>query len=1092
MDYSIVRKYRDQVDIIGVNKLPPHTNYIPFYATKNKNYYHSLNGEWSFSYASNLNSIDLTKRDSIVVPSEWQIEGFGTPIYTNINYPYPFSKKDIPLIDSSKNPVGTYTRTFNYTKSDKCNLDYLFFGAVNGAFNLWLNDRYVGYSEGSMTPAEFDVTDIIMEGTNTVHVEVYRWCTGSYLEDQDMWRLSGIHRDVAIIEKPKVECFDIHSYAKFNDDYSEANLYTTIEIKGRLANEDYSLGVRLIDEKGDVIQEKSQAILGDDDTASSINTTVTSIVHMTLKDVKLWSHEIPNLYQIEVSLYRNQELVDLRSFAYGFRDIRIVGNQLHLNGEALLIKGVNRHEFHPEKGHAVTYDQTKEDIIILKRLNVNAIRTAHYPNAEWFYDLCDELGMLVMDECNLETHGLRGKIPVSKSEWMEPAVDRMRRMVVRDRNHPSIIIWSLGNEAGYGDVFRHMKAEALRLDQTRPIHYEGDHHLDISDFFSLMYATVEMTSDIGQAKSLRVAIGENHHLTGVKMKPEIYMKKPFILCEYAHAMGNSLGNFSDYMALFKAHKHLIGGFIWDYADQSILLKGDNGEAIWTYGGDFGDQPNDGNFCGNGIVFADRSYQPAAYEVQKVYQDYTFIYNNGRVLVRNDYLFKSVDGITFRGELLVNGKVLKTDSIEINGLAPKEEVMLDFYGWLIDNERLLVEQDVYVTCKVIENEGTGCYDVGHIYASEQFEIQKGNSKKLNKKDRIKARANEEVGKEVDAYVNEEVNNVDDEKANRERSLYSPSTFNIETIDSTVQIISGDVTVVYSKTSGYIMAISKGKNLLIKGPIYHNFWRDTIDNDYLYVLRDMFSFFDNKRLGTRWKRAMAKIKLTSSKVTVLNDRVDIHTRHKMPGIKGPITTIYRIYADGQIQVICDVTPKHDLIRFGQSMLFNKGLERISWYGRGPHENYIDRLTSAFVGIYEVNIKDMPHYYLRPQENGNRTGVRWLKLEDAEQQVLFEAGKEALNISAWPYTMAELEAATHVHELKAVVQSKEIGTVNNADEKVDGNPDNNADEKVDDNAIYQVNIDVGQRGVGGDIPAIAMLKEPYKMKKNKTYRLDYWINV
>ncbi|MDA3846772.1 MAG: hypothetical protein PF505_09580, partial [Vallitaleaceae bacterium] len=442
IDLKTLRRYRDQIDIIGVNKMPPHTNYMPFPTKKNNDHFISLNGEWLFRFSENDSKApldyykadyDASMWDTIVVPSEWEIEGYGTPIYTNIRYPYAFNLKDIPKIDNENNPSGNYIKTFTYHKYNFENHVYLNFSGVNGAFNCWLNGQYVGYSEGSMTPAEFDITSIIAEGENYIAVEVYKWCTGSYLEDQDMWRLAGIHREVAIITRPSIECFGIYCYADFSENFTKATLHTTIILSGEILKDiseeesgeksgdissDISgstsnnissdtsddmlyISVQLIDKNNSIISEtKKQYVQKSDGTDAA-----KSIQDIMIDHPILWSHEDPYLYTIKVSLYHHHTCIDVRSFSYGFREIKIEDSQLLLNGHPLLIKGVNRHECHPKKGHAVTYEQTKADILLLKQLNVNAIRTSHYPNQEFFYDLCDELGMLVMDECNLETHG---------------------------------------------------------------------------------------------------------------------------------------------------------------------------------------------------------------------------------------------------------------------------------------------------------------------------------------------------------------------------------------------------------------------------------------------------------------------------------------------------------------------------------------------------------------------------------------------------------------------------------------------------------------------------------------------------------------
>lgn len=1045
MNIKEVRGYHNDVSVIGKNKVIPHTNYIPEVPLAENEHIMSLDGEWLFKFTGNMKKLgdknpfleDTSGWGKINVPSEWQIEGFGTPIYTNVTYPYAFKLKGDPHIYPKHNTMGSYIKTFDYKQSSDSHV-FLNFAGVNGAFNCWLNDVYVGYSEGSFTPAEFDVTDTVLDGENVLKVEVYKWCTGSYLEDQDMWRLSGIHRSVTLIRRPKVELYDIYAFSTFDDDLSTANMNLEVMVKGNADLNHMTISTKLLNNEGQLVLEESTKFSNEVDRSKSLLNTIHQL-NIIVENPILWNHEVPYLYTVQVTLSMDDDIIDMRSFKYGFREVKIKDSQLFINNKSVLIKGVNRHEFHPEKGHAVSYEDTKADILLLKSLNVNAIRTSHYPNQEFFYDLCDELGMLVMDECNLETHGLRHKLPKSDAQWMMPSIDRMKRMVIRDRNHPSIFSWSLGNEAGYGDVFRAMKEATLKLDKTRPIHYEGDHHLDISDFFSMMYATLETTKKIAKRKAIRAGLGENHNLTGTRISPKQYKDKPFIQCEYAHAMGNSLGNFNDYMEVFKGHEHMIGGFIWDFSDQSILTRDAMGRPIWNYGGDFDDKPNDGNFCGNGIVKADRSLQPAAYEVKKVYQDFTFTYQDGKLTLKSDFLFKTMKKLSLSIRYLEDGKVFDSQKETIDAIGPGASVTFDIHIGKEDEKTgkyfTIDDHDYHITCELLAND--------LVIASEQF-LTKEASKIANNTPDIS-----------------------------DMGLDRNSGFIVNEAEGVFSVRNEYFGVLFDTSKGVISEINKGDDVLIKGPVKHNFWRDMIDNDYLYALRDTFKILDNKRLGTSWKRAMDKIVLLDLKKKVEGNKVVIRTLHRMPKVKN-FETVYEIFEKGYVHVTCDLDPKSDMVRFGQTMTFNGKLSQITWIGRGPHENYVDRKVSAYIGEYTQAITQMTHHYLRPQENGSRSDVRYAKLFAGDLNIEFASRNHPFEMAVWPYKFEDLEKATHIHEIERAVEDYQSQLAAGKD------------------VFFQMNIDVGQRGVGGDIPAVALIKEPYKMKRGKTYTLDYWIRL
>jgi beta-galactosidase len=633
----------------------------------------SLNGIWKFHWVRkpadgpdgfHESAFDDSTWDDIEVPSNWEIEGYGIPIYSDMAYPHSVSTTNVPQISHEYNPVGSYRRSFDIPEQWRDRKVSILFSGVKSAFNLWINGQKVGYSQGSFTPAEFNITDFLVEGSNNVSVQVFRWSDGSYLEDQDMWRLSGIFREVFLTAAPSLEISDFFTHCDLDDEYQNARFAIETEIRNHRSEA--------------VERVRVEVELREPDTGKSLVVATSASftsegggwervdVSSDVPQPRKWTAETPDLYQVVIRLYEANRVTDVRTSQFGFRKIEIKNEQFYINGKSILINGVNRHDFHPEHGQAVPLDIIENDLKLMKANNINAVRTSHYPNPKQFYELCDQYGVYVMDECNVETHGLRTRIPGSNPMWTRAVVDRMERMVRLHRNHACIVFWSLGNEAGYGDNFKRMKEAALRIDHTRPIHYEGDHVLDTSDVFSMMYATVGNVNKIGQKKAARVGLGEEPFMIGRKLAASQYTGKPFIQCEYAHNGGNSLGNFREYIEAFERYDNCIGGFVWVFADQSILRRGKNGEKIWTYGGDFGDEPNSGNFCGNGILAADRTPKPALYEVKHGYQSIKTAPKDlpqGIIEVSNDYRFRTLDWVNLEWELFEDGAVRQKGTVE---------------------------------------------------------------------------------------------------------------------------------------------------------------------------------------------------------------------------------------------------------------------------------------------------------------------------------------------------------------------------------------------------------------------------------------------
>lgn len=1034
----------EDLSVIGINKEPGRCSSFPYpdleaaLAGEPSPYCLSLNGSWSFHWARCpadrpaeffRPGYDAEDWEMIEVPSNMEIAGYGIPIYKNIGYSRSIRKFNIPNIDHDDNPVGSYIKEFTVPESWAGREISIHFAGVKSAFYIWINGEPAGYSQGSMTPAEFRITHLLEEGINRIAVEVYKWSDGSYLEDQDMWRLSGIFRDVYLVAAPRLQIRDHFIYCELDGSYRDAALHVEAKITnyGLPGLNRCRLEVTLFDETDQPVEqcESMFAEAAVEEVAAGATTEKVLRLQGKVINPRKWSAEIPHLYKILLTLTDEEgTLIDARCSRFGFRQVEIKESQLYINGKSIKLKGVNRHEFHPLHGHAVPLDITEADIKLLKANNINAIRTAHYPNHPGFYELCDRYGIYVMDEADLETHGLRRRVPRSDPRWTEACIDRMVRMVERDKNHPCVFSWSLGNEAGCGDNFYQMKQAAQRIDRTRPFHYEGDHLLDISDFFSLMYATPQTVEKIGRGKTVWAGLGEMNNPLGRKVTKKQYGDKPFVLCEYAHAMGNSLGNFQKYMELFERYPHCIGGFIWDFSDQSILKKTDTGENFWTYGGDFGDKPHDGFFCGDGIVAADRSPHPALYEVKKVYQEikvHPVDLAVGKVCIENKHRFRSLDFVEIRWQVAADGRVIEEGILEPVAVLPGEssEMMIPYtappparggeYHLLI--EFPLARESPYAPR-------------GHVVAWDQFSLPFAAPEKPEKRALKKATA--------------------------------PLTVIDEGGLLTVQ--GKDFSAAVERERGRLVSyLVQGREMIIS-PLRPNFCRVDTCNDY-----GAANYVPLLKLESFWKKAEIKRKVRRIYWEQPQpDQVVITVLSRVIFGKTLLTTVYTVYGSGEITVSAEFIPRINMDRFGMIMELPGHYSRMTWFGKGPHETMLDRNTSGIIGIHSLPVEEAIHDYLYPQENGNRSEVRWLSMTDNQGEGLLirDTGGTLLNISAWPYTKEDLDKAQHIHELPRR-----------------------------DNITLQ--IDYKQKGVGGDIPGLLGLHDEFKLKRGRLYRYSFTIS-
>ncbi len=1027
--------YLENPEIIGEGKLEPRASMVQYndlssYKEGNVSEQIPLNGSWKFKLSIGIENrpkdfyereFDASTWSSIDVPGLWQLQDYhkeDKPYYLAYSYPPEVKTRRIPKIDQEKNSVGSYLRKF-YIKKQHANKQFrLHFGAVKSAFHVWLNGSYIGYSQGSMTPAEFDITDFAQEGINQLAVEVYRYSDATYVEDQDMWFLSGIYRDVYIEVEPLTIIEDIYAKASFNEDYSEGLLQTKVKVTQRQSQKQ---PIKVKTYLQDLVNEtfitltEGRLVL-EEKKAKEI------MIESKVFEPKLWSAEQPNLYKVIVLITdQYDEAIQVKTVEFGFKEVKIVDGVFLFNGSPLLIKGVNRHEFDPNRGWVPSRELYLKDFAIMKSLNINAIRTSHYPNDPLFYKLCNELGFYVMDEADVESHGIRKKgIPGKKKEWLKAIVDRGVRMVVRDRNHPCIMIWSLGNEAGYGPNFIKMKNAMMACDHTRPYHYEGDQELFVSDFFSTMYGEPDYMRRIGEGEDMLMTLGQKienlfmaeHH----EFYSEDYKGKPAVLCEYAHAMNNSLGNFEDYMILFKKYPTLCGGFIWDFVDQTLRMTID-GEEQWYYGGDFGEKVTNGQFCANGIIGSNRELHPSAYEVKKVYQPLSFSLETetGLLTVVNEQLFSDTSNYQLRYRVLENGEPIKEVILDDFNIEAQEKHIYD-----LKLEQLMIEDSslYHITTEVLTAEDVWWSEKGYVIAFEQFTIEPTVVETV-KIQEFNGKVNEEKGQ-----------------------------INIDIESSKFQ---------FELSTGQLKQVVVDGEDLLTSPLKANFWRVPIDNDYglshfmpflrRFILKDYLIDLADK----------ARVKSYDHYQDGSNYRIDF--KLKIPKFSDEFTIQYTLDGSGELSVNYSGRPKKELDRFGAVVEMPHNYDRVSWFGKGPHENYCDRNSGAPVGIYHQTIDEMVHPYVRPQENGQRTGTYWINLVSQKNEISVEAIDEPLEFSAWPYSAVDLYNSSHIHE-----QSKYLLTT--------------------------LHIDAKQKGVGGDYPGALNLKETYKIHKNENHSLAFRI--
>jgi beta-galactosidase len=1056
--------------VYKINREDPHASLISFSdeqsaleAVKaNSPNYKSLDGIWKFNcvkmpsqrpYWFFKDDYDTRDWKDIEVPSNWQMKGYDFPVYQNIVYPFwtyedvfnsqgtklnemssepidkgmkapaPESiiykyKKVPPAIPHDWNPVGSYKRTFSIPTSWKDKEVFLHFGAVSSAFYVWVNEKLVGYSEDSKMPAEFNVTQYLKVGNNTLAVEVYRWCDGSYLEDQDFWRLSGIQRTVFLHARPKTFIRDFFAIGSLTKDYSQGVLNVDVSLKGSPAeNSSFVVDASLFDGSQKLFTETKDAGLSENKISVSFSKNIL--------DIRKWSAEKPNLYSLVLTLKdKTGNILESVSSKIGFRKVEIVNSQLLVNGVAIRLKGVNMHEHNEITGHVIDEATVLKDIRTMKSNNINAMRTCHYPQQEFWYEMCDKYGLYLIDEADIESHGIGYDKDVTladKPEWEAAHLDRMQRMVERDKNHPAVIIWSMGNEAGDGHNFLSGYKWIKGRDLTRPVQYERaekstnttERHTDI---WCDMYATIEQIE--AYAKDPKT-------------------NRPMIMCEYAHAMGNSTGNLQDYWDVIEKYPKLQGGFIWDWVDEGFLKTNENGEKYWTYGGDYGDEgmPSDGNFCINGLVWPDRTPHPGLYEVNKVYQYVGFEpvdLNKGMVKITNKYDFTNLSEFNFEWEVVSDGKTVQSGKIPISDLQPKSGMLVQIP---ITKIAPAPGTEYFLNIKALRSESWNYVPEDHVYASAQFRLPIESSPVFAKEDNL-------------------------------------NVLQTKTSEKNLEVSGVNMKLIFDLAAGRLLSFNyKGKEMLLKGP-EPDFWRAPTDNDYGYNM--------DKLLGV-WKKAGERTVVTKANISQPElGKVVVTFNYDIPDAAGKkiggYASTYTIYGTADIVVKNQFSKLSvnipEIPRMGMQMQIPAEFSNLKWLGRGPQENYVDRKTAADVGLYESTVADQYTPYIRPQENGYKTDTRWLALTDDNGNGILISGDPLICFAALNNIHDDFESPGKLSQYRKDAKSANTHIAD-----------------VRPRELVNLNVDLGQMGVGGDNSWGALIHTQYRllaMKYEYSFRI------
>lgn len=956
--------------VFAVNKEEGHSTFVPFASldemTADPSYvrpwernsssrYMLLNGNWKFNWSPSpddrpvgfyAKGFDVSSWDSTPVPSNWEMHGYGTPLYTNITYPI---KNDPPYIrplpgytlEKEPNPVGSYRTEFELPEDWKGREVYLHFNGIYSAAYIWVNGRKVGYTQGANNDAEFRVTQYVKAGRNILAVEVYKWSDGSYLEDQDMFRLGGIHRDVYLVATPKTSLRDIYLTSEISDDLSEAVLGIAANVRnlGR-ASEDVRLKVSLSDASGEqvgtVVVPFGKVGAGDEVYATGA---------LSFRNPCLWSAETPYLYSVDMELMDARGNVLEATFQkFGFRKVEIRDRKVYINNSLVLFKGVNRHDTHPQYGKAVPLESMIQDVLMFKRFNINTVRTSHYPNDPKMYALCDHYGIYVMDEADVECHD---NMSLSYTDsWQGAFVDRVVRMVERDKNHPSVIFWSLGNECGAGSNFEASYKAAKEID-GRFIHYEGMN--DIADMDSRMYPSIEAM--VAQDREDR--------------------DKPFFLCEYAHAMGNAIGNLEEYWDYIEYRsERMIGGCIWDWADQGLNMKGQPSDRYY-FGGSFGDFPNDNDFCCNGIVTPDRKVTPKLHEVKSVYQYITMsLSEDGLVSVHDRYAFLGLDNFILHYTVLRDGVPVHEGEVALPECAPGDRCDVDI-PW---RSHIGADGEYFLNLEARLKEPCLWADAGHAVASSQIALQ------------------------APGYV---LPACPDSSENAYKAVEEQGRWLYFRKDG-VEV-------------GFDMKYGKLTTLRYSGMNMLHLREGWSLNTFRFINNDVRDYVEADRevLGFEWDNSG------------VGPVVKISLRETVGKVSIPYTMVYRLCDGGDVDVTAEFMIPEDfnLPRLSLQAFLNPSIENVEWYGRGPFENYRDRKNAAFVGLYRSDVDGMTESYVRAQSMGCRCDARWIELTDGDGRGMRLTADGTFDFSVLHYTDKDLYEVKYGHDLPDVRRAEPV---------------------------------------------------------------------
>jgi beta-galactosidase len=977
-------------------------------------YYLSLTGTWKFNWVPKPadRPLDFYKTDfdhklwgDIKVPGNWELLGHGTPIYLNVGYPF---VKNPPYIAHNDNPVGSYIREFDMPSSWQNRRTFIHFESGLAAMYLWINGEKVGYSQGTKNAVEFDITPYVRKGRNKIAVEGYRWSDGSYLEDQDFWRLSGFDRGIHLYSTDIVRIADFFAHPQLDSNYKNGELKVDVKLENATSDSKIVfVEMELVDASGKIIAKNGEWVTVNGKTSAE------KVLNQKVRNPALWSAETPHLYSLILKLSDDKKnTIEYVSHKIGFRTVEIKGGVLLVNGKYVNLKGVNMHEHHPVNGHVMDRETMIKDLRLMKQFNVNAVRTSHYPHSTIWYKLCDEYGIYVVDEANIESHGMGyGKENMAFNPiWDAAHLDRTYSLVERDKNHPSVIIWSLGNEASNGDVFKKTYEWIKARDNSRPVQYEQAKETEATDIICPMYAGPERIAEYAR-------------------KPGIY--RPMILCEYSHAMGNSTGNLKEYWEIIRAHRALQGGFIWDWVDQGILTKDENKNPYYAYGGDFNAKHYDHqeNFCLNGIVWPDRTPNPQLFEVKKVYQDILFEakdLNKGLISIYNEFCFTNLKNYQFKWELIKNGEKV-ADSFFAVDVEPllRKEIKLNLPAVNIQSG-----EEYFLNIYATTTRSTDLVPSGHVLAYEQFAFDSNR------------------------YF---------EKTNETTLKIKPT---VTKKDHIVEIKAGSVVAVFDidkkvryKGEAGLVKYEKDNKVVINQTIVPNFWRAPNDND--------FGSNSHKKLSV-W-RAAAFNRVLKDVTIEEGEQVRLTYHYRLPDVAADYIQSYTVNGTGDIivdvQYVTSNNEIKEIPRFGNTIILPLQLDNYRYYGRGPVENYVDRKDAALLGIYESKVKDQYVPYLRPQENGNKTDVRWLTLTNNAGFGLKVEGRQPMGVTALHYASEDFDPGftkKHMH----------INDMYPRNEVV-------------------LNVDLFQRGLGGINSWGAVPLEKYRYG-NKNYQFSYTLSI